>query len=79
VVLERWLGGYATLERLHQVLERPPDHSQLGLDRWIPVKPSEVRSVADASYADGATPDQIDALTLAYPVDGHFWELERDY
>jgi hypothetical protein len=79
VVRARWLGMRGTLERLHEVLARPATTSGQGWDCWTDLSTKEVLRIAEASYADGASPAEIDELARTFPTPPHWWMILRDY
>lgn len=79
VVCERWLGRNATYSSALDVLDRAPTSAKVGLDCWSPVTPEEVRRVAAHSYADGATPEEVERAAKRFPPQRYAWTLVRDY
>jgi hypothetical protein len=78
-VCSRWFGMSSTLARLRDVLNRPPEHSVLGKDCWSNITVAQGSSIAEASYAQGATPSEIAALAAQFPPSSFWWMIERDY
>jgi hypothetical protein len=79
VVADRWLGMRGTVAKLKQLMQRLPDHAERGYECWGRVTAHEAALIAEASYADGATPTDIAELARAFP-DGEFWWMfTHDY
>ncbi|NUP08849.1 MAG: hypothetical protein HOW73_22610 [Polyangiaceae bacterium] len=79
VVRARWLGMSGTLSRLRDVLARPPTTSYHGTECWADVTCEQVAQIAVESYADGATPAEIDAFAQRFPTPPYWWLIARDY
>ena len=77
MVRSRWLGGNGTRDRVRELCSSPltsPD----GSESWD-TTPAVVRKIAEASYHDGATPDEIDQLTQRYPCPPHWWMIDHGF
>ena len=62
------------------ILQVAPAFSKLGIECWTNVSPADLENaVAQAGYADGATPADVTALEKRFPVDDYVWILIRDY
>lgn len=79
VVARHWIGGNGTVERLREVLDRPPDHAGLGFESWGEVKPDQALAINEARYADGPDPQTIRDWARRYPFAEYMWCLTRDY
>jgi hypothetical protein len=78
IVATRWLGGRGTVNKLHDVVSRPPGYSEVGYACWGQITAAEAVSVAEASYADGATPEEVAALSRTFPPDLFWWMIMHD-
>ncbi|MCB9689081.1 MAG: hypothetical protein H6738_23295 [Alphaproteobacteria bacterium] len=65
VVVDGWLGMGRTRTRLEEVVARPPDATEDAWASWR-VTPAEARAVAEASYAGGASVEQVDGWISTY-------------
>ena len=79
MVCARWLGMSGTLERAHAVLMRAPACSTVGFECWADLTPAETEAIAEARYADGASPDEVRALAARFAAPTYWWMLERTY
>lgn len=79
IVARRWFGMSATVEALRLVLGRPPDHHTIGKECWGRVTVAEAAAIAESSYRDGPSPDEVAELARAFGDDGHWWMFVRDY
>ncbi|HTN82439.1 MAG TPA: hypothetical protein VL242_02075 [Sorangium sp.] len=79
MVCRRWLGMGGTLDRARHILGRAPHRSRVGMDCWTDLTASEASSIAEASYAGGAGPAEIDDYAKAFPPPAFWWLLVRDY
>lgn len=74
---ERWLGGNGTRDWVRILCEKPA-HSVGGCETWRTTI-AVARTVSEASYADGATPEEIDRLAAKYPEQYYWWIIEHTY
>ena len=79
VVALRWLGMGGTLERAREVLQRPPHAPEAGIECWNSVTAHEIEQIAEASYAAGAKPEEVQKLALRFPAHRYLWMLVRDF
>jgi len=79
MVVARWLGMSLTIDRVRSTLARPPDHSERGSECWGRLSASEALAIADASYADGPSPEEISKLAELFPSDKYWWIIHHDY
>lgn len=78
VVLEAWIGGNRTRDRVRAVLQRPPDFEDAGWESWGSVGPADVLAIAEARYAHGPSLDDFHRWLVRYPTTDYWWIIEHD-
>lgn len=78
MVRARWLGGRAVVARAREVLHDPPTARGPGLEVFY-ASPAEVRTIAEASYHRGASPDEVAQLSVRFPSPPHWWSIEHAF
>lgn len=79
VVIEAWIGGGATRDRMHELLRRPPDFVKHGWESWGSISPEEALSIAETHNASGASADDVERWLVRYPTADYWWIVEHDY
>ncbi len=79
VVLEAWLGGNGTRDRVRAVLARPPDVTDAGWESWGAVSAAAAMAIAQARYAHGASPEDVHRWLVRYPTADYWWIIEHDH
>lgn len=74
-----WIGMSLTMARAREVLQRDPDYCEQGLESWGRLSAEQASAIAEAHYADGASPDHIGQLARAYSPGEYWWILEHDF
>lgn len=79
VVVSRWVGMGATRDRLREVLARAPDFAEQGRECWGRVRGDEALAVVETAYANGATRQDVEQWSAAFPAQVFWWIFEHDY
>ena len=79
VVVDAWIGGNGTRDRMREVLQRLPDFVALGWESWGSISAAEALAIAESRYAPGASVDDVRRWLDQYPSPACWWIVEHGF
>ena len=79
VVVDAWLGGNGTRDRMREVLQRAPAFVGPGWESWGSISAAEILAIALARYEPSASVDDVRRWLEQYPIAACWWIVEHGY